>query len=65
MSDDRTDERAFPERLHSRVPEGLGRALDAIAARQHTTKSEVVRRTLLRELEANGLQLAPEPLEAA
>jgi len=24
----------------------------------------VVRRTLLRELEANGLQLAPEPMEA-
>jgi metal-responsive CopG/Arc/MetJ family transcriptional regulator len=47
----------FPERLNLQAPRGLGRALDEIAAKQHSTRSEVVRRVLLRELEANGLHL--------
>jgi hypothetical protein len=55
---DRIDERTFPERMHLLTPRGLGRALDTIAAKQHTTRSEVIRRTLLREVESNGVQLA-------
>jgi predicted transcriptional regulator len=55
----------FPERLSLQAPRGLGRALDELAGRQHSTRSEVVRRTLLREVEAAGLKLAPEPARAA
>ena len=57
------DDRVFPERLHLVAPRGISAALDELASRQHRTKSEIVRQVILRELEANGLQLAPEPLE--
>jgi hypothetical protein len=37
--------------------DGIGRVLDQIAARQRITKSEFIRRLLLRELEAAGVKL--------
>jgi hypothetical protein len=49
---------SFPERLEVLGPRGLVRALAVLADRQHTTRSEVVRRALLREIEVNGVQLA-------
>ena len=62
---DRADELTFPERLGLRLPRGLGDALAEVAARQHTTRSEVIRQTLIREVEAHGLTLEPELREVA
>jgi hypothetical protein len=39
------------------APSGLNRALDELAARQRTTRSELVRRVLIREAEAAGVKL--------
>jgi hypothetical protein len=47
----------FPERLYLQAPQGLSSALDKLAARQRTSRSELVRRALMREVEANGLSL--------
>jgi hypothetical protein len=55
----------YPEVLRLVAPRGTNAALDALAAKQHTTRSEVVRRVLYREVESNGLQLAqPERVPA-
>jgi predicted transcriptional regulator len=63
MADCRRETR-YPEVIRFIAPAGISRALDELAGRQHTTRSEVVRRVLVREVEAAGLQLAPQPLEA-
>ena len=47
----------FPEVVHVQAPSGLNRALDELAARQRTTRSELVRRVLIREAEAAGVKL--------
>jgi hypothetical protein len=47
----------FPERLFLQTPAGLTRALNKVAAKQNTTMSELVRRALMREVEAHGVQL--------
>jgi hypothetical protein len=53
----------YPEVLRLVAPLGTNAALDALAAKQHTSRSEVVRRVLWREVERNGLQL-PERVPA-
>ncbi|MGC1180553.1 MAG: ribbon-helix-helix protein, CopG family [Methyloceanibacter sp.] len=62
---EKSNGRVFPERFNLKVPQGFSRALAELADKQHTTRSEVVRQALLREVEANGLQLAPAPPTAA
>lgn len=47
----------FQEILHQRVPAGFNAALQELAAQQHTTRSEVVRQALLREVRNAGLEL--------
>jgi predicted transcriptional regulator len=59
MADEQRRETRFPEVLRLVAPRGINAALDELAAKQHTTRSEVVRRALLREVEANGVQLEP------
>jgi predicted transcriptional regulator len=54
----------FPERLYLQAPRGLNRALDELAWKQRTTRAEVVRRALMREVESNGVPL-DEPERAA
>ena len=65
MNDYDEAESIFPERLYLRVPEGLGRALDRAARQNHTTRSELVRQTLFRELSSRGVEFQPEPMVAA
>ena len=60
---EKSTDRPFPERFNMKMPAGLGRALGELATRQHTTRSEFVRRALIREVESNGVQLA-EPERA-
>jgi hypothetical protein len=57
-------ETIFPVNLKIAVPEGLPQALTALAARQHTKRSDFIRRVLLREVEAAGVQLV-EPERAS
>jgi hypothetical protein len=47
----------FPERLYLQALRGLNRALDTLASRQRTTRAEVVRRALMREVESNGVPI--------
>jgi hypothetical protein len=52
----------FPDRFNLKLPAGLAHALGELAARQRTTMSEVVRQTLIREVESAGVSLGePEP----
>ena len=37
------------------VNEGLVKAMNALAERQHRSRSDIIRQAALRELEANGL----------
>jgi hypothetical protein len=55
---EKSTDRPFPERFNMKMPAGLGPALGELATRQHTTRSELVRRALMREVESNGVQLA-------
>jgi hypothetical protein len=54
----------FPEIVHVQTPRGVNQALERLADRQHMTKSELVRRALLREVAAAGMPLS-EPERAA
>jgi hypothetical protein len=54
----------FPASLYVQVPAGLPEALTAVAARQHTKRSDFVRQVLIREIEAAGVSL-PDPERAA
>ena len=54
----------FPGRLLVQTPVGLNQALDELAAKQHTTRSEVVRRALMREVEVNGVSFGEPEREA-
>jgi predicted transcriptional regulator len=54
----------FPEIVHVQAPRGLNQALDHLATQQHMTRSELVRRALLREVTAAGVSLR-EPEQAA
>ncbi len=47
----------FPEILHVQAPRGLNQALDRLANQQHMTRSELVRRALLREVTDAGVSL--------
>ena len=47
----------FPEILHVQAPRGLNQALDRLANQQHMTRSELIRRALLREVAAAGVSL--------
>jgi len=47
----------FPEILHVQAPRGLNQALDRLASQQHMTRSELVRRALLREVTDAGVSL--------
>lgn len=51
-------ETRYPEVLRLKGPKGMSWALDAVAARELTSRSELVRRWLRQELESRGLQLA-------
>jgi hypothetical protein len=50
----------FPCNLRLRVPQGLPEALQTAAKQCHTTPSEWARQTLLRGLEAQGVQLCED-----
>jgi hypothetical protein len=47
----------FPEIVHVQAPRGLNPALDRFANQQHMTRSELVRRALLREVTDAGVSL--------
>ena len=47
----------FPEDLRVKAPRGSREAIAAAAQRRHTTQSEWIRQSLLRALEADGVQL--------
>jgi hypothetical protein len=47
----------FPEDLRIKAPRGSRQAIAAAAQRKHTTKSEWIRQSLLRALEADGVKL--------
>jgi hypothetical protein len=47
----------FPDRLNLKLPVGLAHALGELAARQRTTMSDVLRQTLIREVESAGVSL--------
>ena len=47
----------FPEILHLQTPRGTNRALHQLASKRHQTKSECVRRVLLREFADAGVPL--------
>jgi len=47
----------FPEDLRVKAPRGSREAIAAAAQRKHTTKSEWIRQSLLRALEADGVKL--------
>jgi predicted transcriptional regulator len=47
----------YPEIVHVQAPRGMNRALDRLADQQHTTKSALVRQTLLREINTAGVPL--------
>jgi predicted DNA-binding protein len=49
----------FPEKLVLRVPEGFSELLDAVARRDHRTRSEYVRQVLLTQLRADNSEGAP------
>jgi hypothetical protein len=51
----------FPELLQVAVPRGTLRALDRLATRVHSTRSEVARQPIMRQLEAAGVKLVAEP----
>jgi predicted transcriptional regulator len=47
----------FREIVHVQAPRGMNHALDQLANQRHMTRSEFIRRTLLREVEASGTSL--------
>jgi hypothetical protein len=47
----------FPEDLRVKAPRGSRQAISAAAQRKHTTKSEWIRQSILRALEADGVKL--------
>jgi len=47
----------FAEDLRVKAPRGSREAIAAAAQRKHTTKSEWIRQSLLRALEADGVKL--------
>jgi hypothetical protein len=47
----------FPDRMRLRAPKGLPAAIEIAARRHHTSPSEWARQTLIRGLEAEGLEL--------
>jgi hypothetical protein len=52
---DGTRRTRYPETLRLHAPKGINAALDVLAGRQQTTRSEVVRQVLMRECEVQGL----------
>jgi hypothetical protein len=54
-------ERMFCERLALMAPRGTNAALAVLASKQHRTKTEVARQAILKDLEANGVELVAEP----
>jgi hypothetical protein len=62
---ERQADRSFPERFNMKMPAGMRRALGEVAARRHTTPSELVRQALLTEIAAAGVKLSePEKIHA-
>jgi hypothetical protein len=57
MRDGSTDGRLFTDRFHMKLPAGLGRALGELASIQCTTRSEIVRRAMLRAVTEAGLSV--------
>ena len=55
----------FPENLRLRVPHGLPAALKLVARQRHTTPAEWARQALLRALEAEGVMLPRQDIDAA
>jgi hypothetical protein len=55
----------FPEIVHVQTPLGMNRALDQLATQLHMTKSELIRRTLLREVSTAGVPLGESEKVAA
>jgi len=47
----------FPQRLQFRAPDGLPSAIERAAEKRHTSPSEWMRQTMLRGLEAEGIDL--------
>jgi hypothetical protein len=54
----------FPELLQLAVPAGTRAALDVRATKLHTTPTAAARQAILKDLEANGVQLVTEPERA-
>jgi hypothetical protein len=57
MSKAFTSDARFPSIVRFRAPAGLMAALDLAARRRHQSVSELVRQTVLRELERDGVRL--------
>jgi hypothetical protein len=57
MADSRPRDTRFPETVRLVAPAGMSAALDELAGRQHTTRSELVRQTLLVALTTAGVSL--------
>jgi hypothetical protein len=55
----------FPEIIHIQTPSGMNRAFNQLASQRHQTKSECVRRALLRELADAGVVLGTPNSQAA
>jgi hypothetical protein len=53
----------FPEIVHVQAPRGMNEALEQLATQRHMTRSEFVRRILLREVEASGASLEMTTVE--
>jgi hypothetical protein len=55
----------FSEIVHVRGPNGLNQTLEQPATQQHATRSELIRRTLLREVISAGVPLGESEQVAA
>jgi hypothetical protein len=57
MQTETASPRRFPELIRVRSPRGMQAALQAAAARRHTSPAEVVRQAVLQALRADGIDL--------
>jgi hypothetical protein len=49
----------FPESVQFRVPKGFCEAVEALARREHSTVSEIIRRCVFKRLRETGLSIDP------
>jgi metal-responsive CopG/Arc/MetJ family transcriptional regulator len=60
-----SDDGRFPEELRVKAPRGACQAIDLVAERKHTSRSEYVRQAVLTRLEADGVRLQRGQVVAA